>query len=336
MMFRAAVLKLTAQYVILAMILCVVFSIVFYGFATHELSEGLNSQFHVLSSNDRDGDNVGEPHDNISGTELHTRSGNLKADLIAFNSLIFIVSILLGYLLARRTLRPIEEAHATQVRFTAEASHELRTPITAMKADTESILMERQPTPKLLRQGLESNLKDIERLERLSSHLLSMARYKSAANQSIKLVDLAQILPQVIKETERIYKDRNLQIKTALKPAVIHADPMDAEQLFSIVIDNAMKYSQPEGVINIAIHTESNQAVVTIKDKGIGIASDDLTHVFEHFYRSTAARKSDIASGYGLGLPLAHDIAKLYKGTLELESVEGKGTTVTIILPISK
>ncbi len=334
-MFRAAVLKLTAQYVLLAMMLCIIFSVVFYGLATHELGEGLHNQFHAFSNNDHDGDNVVEPHDNISGPELKTRSNNLRADLITFNAIVFGASLLIGYLLARRTLKPIEEAHNSQVRFTAEASHELRTPITAMKADTESILMEKEPSPKLLRQGLESNLRDIERLERLSKHLLSMARYKSAARQNNQLIDLKLLLRQVVKEAERVHRDKALKLKKDLEPVVIQAEPLAIEQLLAIVIDNAMKYSKPKGTVTITTQRESNQATIVIKDSGIGIKKADLPHVFEHFYRSSTAQTSDIASGYGLGLPLANDIVTLYKGKLILASDEGKGTTVTISLPIT-
>jgi len=75
---------------------------------------------------------------------------------------------------------------------------------------------------------------------------------------------------------------------------------------------------------------------VTVKDEGIGIAPDDMPHVFEHFYRSKTALSSDFASGYGLGLPLAHDIVELYKGVLTIESFESDGTKVTIKLPIGK
>jgi len=329
-------MKLTAQYVLLTMLLCIVFSVVFYGFATRELREGLHNQYHTLSANDHDGDNVGDSQDNISGPELHTRSRNLKADLITFNALVLLVSISLGYLLARRTLKPIEEAHDMQVRFTAEASHELRTPITAMKADTESILMERQPSPKLLRQGLESNLKDIERLERLSKHLLSMARDKSSAKQNLEQVDVKALLQQVIHDVERVHKDKKLQVNSSLKSAVVYADPVAMEQLFSIIIDNAMKYSRLKGTVRITVRVESGQILVTVKDEGIGIAPDDIPHVFEHFYRSKTALSSDFASGYGLGLPLAHDIVELYKGVLTIESFESYGTKVTIKLPIGK
>ncbi len=336
-MFKSAVLKLTAQYVVLAMLLSTVFSIVFYGFAKHELSEGLQNQFHVLSQNDHDGDNVGGLHDTVSGPELRNRSGNLKADLLMSNGILFVSSISLGYLLARRTLKPIEEAHDMQVRFTAEASHELRTPITAMKADTESILMEKAPHAKLLRQGLESNLRDIERLERLSQHLLSMARYKSEANQQFEPVELKPLIKVVIREAERVHKDKKLRVKSSLQPAVVRADPVAVEQLFSIIIDNAMKYSQANATIHIMMkRAESNQVVVSIRDTGMGIAIDDLPHVFEHFYRSKTALSSDTASGYGLGLPLAHDIVTLHKGSLLIKSDENKGTSVTITLPTDK
>lgn len=331
-MFRAARLKLTGQYVLLTMLLSLVFSFVFYHFATHELNEGLQNQYHVIIENDRDADN----RNSVSAPELHVRARHLVDDLAYFNVAVFVGSLLVGYILAKRTLKPIEEAHDIQVRFTAEASHELRTPITAMKADTESILMEREADPEQLRQTLVSNLQDIERLERLSKHLLNMARYKSNGRENTETVDLKPLLKNVIEEVSRIYVNKKLHVTSTLKPAKIEADPISIEQLFSIVVDNSMKYSHSKGKIRITMSVEEGRIVVRVKDQGVGIASADLPHVDEHFYRSSTVKSLGIASGYGLGLPLAYDIVKLYKGTMDIVSSEGKGTEVSIFLPLKK
>lgn len=331
-MFRAALLKLTAQYVLLTMLLSLVFSVVLYHFATYELNEGLQNQYHVLAGTDHDADN----YDTVSSSELHIRGKHLLSDLVYFNVVVFVGSLSAGYILAKRTLKPIEEAHDIQVRFTAEASHELRTPITAMKADTESILMQRKVDSKQLRQTLENNLQDIERLERLSKHLLSMARYKSASKHNTETVDVKVLMRQAIQDAARLYADKQITVSSSLKPANITVDPISVEQLFSIVIDNAMKYSRPKGQVRITVGVEGRNVVARVRDQGIGIAAADLAHVYEHFYRSSNAKSSGIASGYGLGLPLASDVVKIYKGSIGIKSEEGKGTEVTIQLPTSK
>src|ERR1035438_8663009 len=130
-MFKSATLKLTLWYVLIVMVLSLLFSGVLYHFTTHELSEGLDDQYHQIISNDHDGDN----YRYISTSELDTRSKHLILEMVYFNIVVLLGASISSYALARRTLRPIEEAHQAQIRFTAEASHELRTPLTAMKAD---------------------------------------------------------------------------------------------------------------------------------------------------------------------------------------------------------
>lgn len=328
-MFKSALAKLTLVYVVLAMALSLVFSFVFFHFATHELDEGLRNQLKIINMNVHDGDNS----NNVSGAELHRRADNLKRDLIYFNLVVLVGTLIVGYLLAKRTLRPIEAAHAIQERFIAEASHELRTPLTAMKADTESILMEQGATAGQLRTALQENLQDMERLEKLSTHLLSMARYKSKKNLVNEPIDLQLVIKETVAQAKRQYRSKPMVITTDLQPTTIIADPLAIQQLLLIVIDNALKYSPANATIKVSQKVEANQISLAVADNGVGIPESDLPHIFKHFYRSSQTKSSDSASGYGLGLPLAKDIVSLYGGTIEVTSRENKGTVVTIHLP---
>jgi signal transduction histidine kinase len=328
-MFKSALTKLTLVYVGLVMALCIIFSFVFFQFATHELNAGFKNQYRIISGNDHDSDN----YNSVSGPELHARADHLETNLVYFNAAVLVGTVVAGYVLAMRTLRPIEAAHASQERFTAEASHELRTPLTAMKADTESILMTQDATTKQLRKALEENLHDIERLEKLSTHLLNMGRYKSKNNLATETIDLQTLIKETVVQAKRHYKNKHATIITDLQPAKALVEPIAIQQLLLIVIENALKYSRANAAVKVSQIVESNQIRITVEDTGIGISETDLPHIFEHFYRSSQAKSSDTASGYGLGLPLARDIVALYNGTIEVTSREGKGTIVTIFLP---
>lgn len=329
-MFRSAILKLTLVYVLLAMALSLIFSGVLYHFAAHELSEGLHHQYEVLQETDHDADDT----DNISASELHIREENIIKDFIYLNCAVLISSVLAGYFLARRTIRPIEAAHRSQIRFTAEASHELKTPLTAMKADTESVLMQPKSDKRELRKTLERNLEDIERLETLTKHLLDMGRYRSGMNLRTTDIQLEQLLKSVVRQLDLKYQDKHLSVVQDVPKTALHADPTAVEQLLVIIIDNAYKYSNDKGTIQVLARERRGTVKITVSDSGIGIPESDLPHIFEYFYRSSHAIDSQKASGYGLGLPLARDIVQACKGNIEINSSENKGTSVVITLPL--
>jgi two-component system sensor histidine kinase CiaH len=327
-MFKSATLKLTLWYVLLATGLSLLFSGVLYHFTTRELAEGLSHQYHVLIVNDHDGDN-----NNLPQQELDTHSRNLLSDLIYLNIAVVVGSSFISYALARRTLKPIEEAHQAQIRFTAEASHELRTPLTAMKADTETTLMEKSSDAVVLRHTLEGNLKDIEKLEQLANNLLEISRYQSKAVRHIEVIDLDSVLREELKQFQSNIQANDLHIKAQIAPMQVQGDLQGVRQLVTIVLDNAIKYSHDRAEIVIKLKRDGQYAVITIRDKGIGISAEDMPHIFEGFYRSqNAISKDKVISGYGLGLPLAKEIVETHKGSIEIQSMVGKGTDVVIRL----
>jgi signal transduction histidine kinase len=330
-MFQSALLKLALWYVTLAMTVSLVFSFAFYYFAARELGEGLHDEFTILVSNDHDADNK----NNILTTELHARSQHLLDDLVYLNIFVLAASTASGYLFARRALRPIEIAHQAQIRFSAEASHELRTPLTAMKADTESVLMQPGLDATLLHHALEDNLHDIERLEKLTNHLLEMARYKVKGALHKENFDLSNVAKQVIKQLKLQYMAKHVIVTLTAEPIKLMADPIALQQLISIIIDNAIKYSRAKGHVDVLMQVSNGYVNIEVKDEGSGINPKDLPHVYKHFYRSThASGTGQQASGYGLGLPLAKDITTFYSGKITIKNREPNGTDVTIQLPI--
>jgi signal transduction histidine kinase len=234
-------------------------------------------------------------------------------------------------------LRPIEAAHQAQIRFTAEASHELRTPLAAMKADTEATLMDKRNDATVLRQTLQANLHDIEKLETLTNHLLDISRHRSKAAADWDDVDLNSLILGVLKQFQQPIALHKLTITTELSAVHMAGDSPALRQLMTIVLDNAIKYSRAKGAIVVKLTGADKQARITVTDSGIGIRAADLPHIFESFYRSRNAvsAKTEVP-GYGLGLPLAREIVEVHNGTIEVQSTENSGTVVSIKLPLVK
>lgn len=329
-MFKSATMSLTLWYVFLAMSLSVLFSGVLYHFSTGELAEALHNQYQVLNDKDIDDRRY------ISTYELDARSHHLLDDLVYFNILVLVGSSLASYVLARRTLLPIEIAHQAQVRFTADASHELRTPLTAIQADTEATLMRDPNNVDLLRRTLKANLEDIKKLDKLTDHLVDLSRYDSKLALDKEDVDLETIIQEVIRQFNRRIKSNNIKVETETHSVLFRGNPHSLRQLVTIILDNAIKYTKPKGKIKLTMVKKSKHIVIIIKDNGVGISPVDLPRIFERFYRSqkTSVNKNK-TTGYGLGLPLAKDIIELHRGTVDVQSKEHSGTTVTITLPLS-
>lgn len=326
-MFRSATITLTLWYVLLATGLSILFSLVVYHLSTDELSEALNRQYTSFVSDGNDNDRISPPYPDIERHRQH-----LLSELIWFNVLVLIGSSVAGFFLARRTLRPIEDAHRVQVRFTAEASHELRTPLAAIRADTEVALMEKGLSMKA-RSTLRGNLRDIERLEGLTSHLLDITRYKNKIAAPTSVLDMDEIVQSAIKQATQAANEKRVEIEQHIEPVQVIGDERALGQLITIVLDNAVKYSHNNNKITVSL-IATDEVTITIQDRGIGIPVADIPHLFTPFFR---ARNSQItregAGGYGLGLPLAHEIVEAHGGNISIYSDEGVGTTVTIKLP---
>src|SRR5438067_2229531 len=163
-MFRSALFKLTAVYVAIVMAISIAFSVVLSRLAVHELRTGFQNQYIKWLTEYRP---YGLRQPGNPASELAARSHHIYAQLAYFNILVLVLTGIASYLLARRTLRPIMQAHEQQKRFTADVSHELRTPLTALKMDTEVSLLDHHATVSQLRKTLEGNLDEAKRMENL-------------------------------------------------------------------------------------------------------------------------------------------------------------------------
>jgi two-component system heavy metal sensor histidine kinase CusS len=221
-------------------------------------------------------------------------------------------------------------------RFTADAAHELRTPLAAMRTETEVAL--RSPrSPERDERVLENLLEEIERLTRLVSQLLFLCREDTGVGvgdfRPVRLDDLVREVGEHMQVAAQ-EKGVNLDVEP-LAPCQVRGDADRLRQLFFNLLDNAIKYTPPGGRVTVRTESPNGRAHVTIADTGVGIPTEHLPHVFERFYRVDSSRGPE-TDGTGLGLAICRSIAEAHGGVIKIDSRLGGGTRVTLNLPVPK
>jgi heavy metal sensor kinase len=233
-----------------------------------------------------------------------------------------------NYLIAR-----LEGAFDRQRRFTADASHELRTPLSIIRAVTSQKLM-RHREPEEYEEALWQIDEAAGYMAKLTAHLLVLARADAGqVTLETERLDLGELLEHVASQVEEVSR-RPISVRSN-RPVPIVGDPMRLTELFLNLLENATKYTPPEGSIDIEVNHQNEQATVVVRDTGVGIPEDHLPHIFERFYRVDKARARD-EGGTGLGLSISRWIAKAHGGTIEAKSKPGEGTVMTVTLPAAE
>jgi signal transduction histidine kinase len=254
--------------------------------------------------------------------------------LVDVNLIILAIAGTLGYYLAGRTLRPIQEMVDEQNRFVTDASHELRTPLTAAKTTIEVGLRDKDLSLNQAKDLLESTLEEVDTMQVLSNNLLRLAQIQNKQKQEVRTaVPLGDVIQKVVQKVSLLAKQKTISIKAGETDAIVEGNFETLKELFIIFLDNAIKYSPEGSAIMIDISRKDHVVAVEIRDKGIGIAKKDIPHIFNRFYRADESRSKSNASGYGLGLSIAKKIIDEYRGSISVKSKIDEGTTFTIKLP---
>lgn len=311
-MFREARIKLTAWYLAIIMVISLSFSGVIYVGVNRELTRLEDFQRARIQrivggapaplNLPPDVDAVAEARDRILLT------------LGLVNLSILFLAGAAGYFLAGRTLTPIAEMVDEQKEFVSNASHELRTPLTSLKTEIEVSLRDSGLSVADAKKLLKSNLEDVNRMQKLSNYLLELNRYESGRELAMGEVDLKEVAIKAVGKQK---------IKTNLKRTVVTGNEDSLVELVTILADNAVKYGKGK---EVEIRTKSG-GIIEVEDHGVGIAKEDLPHIFDRFYRSDKSRGTE---GYGLGLSIAKSIADLHGASIKVESKIGKGTTFRV------
>lgn len=337
MHFKTAYLKLTLFYVLIVMVISVSFSVAIYRISSNEIGQGFGRQtsalYGIKPTND-DSNPIFDEIERIRNEQINETNNNLEVNLIYFNLLILVLSSLLSYFFAQRTLKPIEDMMEIQSRFAADASHELKTPLTAMRTEIEVNLRDQKISLSEARELLESNLEEIAKLETLSNALLKLAKYEDNAHKDFKSISLPDVVAEAYEKVEKLAENKNIKFDNGIEDIKVKGDKPSLVELFVILLDNAIKYSPEGSKISIKIKKSLQHAEIKINDEGVGIKALDLPHIFDRFYRADSSRSKDKVNGYGLGLSIAKRIVELHKGSISAESKPDEGSTFIIKLPL--
>jgi heavy metal sensor kinase len=228
------------------------------------------------------------------------------------------------------------ERSVIQIRqFTADASHELRSPLALIHTAAEFSLRRERPQEELV-DALRKILRESTRTGQIVDNLLLLARADSDTSAFTPVVlDLCTVCRDVADHGRAIAAARRLDISTDLPVGRVDVkgDEFALRRLFLTLVDNAIKYTPDDGRVRLALATDRRDAVIIVTDTGVGIASEDLPRVFDRFWRADKVR-SRALGGTGLGLAIARWLAEQHGGTIIVESDLGRGSTFTVRLPI--
>lgn len=221
--------------------------------------------------------------------------------------------------------------------FLANAAHELKTPVAILKSTLQSLL-QRPRSSEEYRSGLEEALDDMARLEKLLHSMLRLARAEQWAagnlRRDLTFVDLGTTCEAAIERTHAVARQRGVNINfTTNGPVPLSADPDDLELVWSNLLENAIRFSPEGGTVCISVHSNNGCGSVEVADRGPGIPSSELPHIFERFHRADSSRARN-TGGYGLGLAISKALVEAYGGTIEPHSNPGEGTRMVVSLPI--
>jgi signal transduction histidine kinase len=238
-----------------------------------------------------------------------------------------------SFWLADRTLRPIAVALQRQRDFTADASHELRTPLALVRGNAELLL--RHPDEQIGAYGdvVHDIVDESDRLTRLVSDLLTLARADSGHIQIVRIpVNLSELANEILQDVEPLARAKRLGVRGDIPAGVFVTGDRDRlRQLCLILLDNAIRYTEAGGV-TLRVARDGHMVALSVSDTGRGIASEHLSRIFDRFYRTDAARSAD-QGGAGLGLAIAKWIAEAHGGRITAASNPNRGSTFSVYLP---
>ena len=253
--------------------------------------------------------------------------------LLAASVTALLVAFFAGLWLAGRTLRPIRESLLQQKQFVSDASHELRTPVTVIRTAAEAILRQKNPTDARVRELAQDIVAESIQLGGLVGDLGVLGEADARAEVRHEPVDVESLLDIVTRSGQIQAEARGVTLEPTLAAAgVIDGDSVRLRQLFSILIDNATKFAPARTAVQFRADAAAGRLMVSIRDRGPGIAAAELPRIFDRFYRGESERQRE---GSGLGLAIAQWVVEAHGGVISVRSVEGQGAELLVELPLS-
>ncbi len=266
-------------------------------------------------------------------TELADATANLRAPALAFDppqSALHVLELRPLTQVLEQTISRLRESFARERQFFGDAAHELKTAIAVVRSSAQLLLMKRRSELEYS-EGVEGIVQDTERLETLVMQMLQLAHETEAGEAPLQIVNVGETVRSVASLLQPVANHRGLQIRVeAISDAPVRIKKQSAETLVSNLLLNAIQYSVEGGTVEVSVLKKGADSVcIQVTDHGLGIGAEALPHIFDRFYREDRSRARG-TGGAGLGLAISKSIVDTAKGSIQVQSSKGEGTTMIV------
>lgn len=271
--------------------------------------------------------------------DITSQQGILTSMIYIF-LIVAIIMVIFIYFISRffanRSIKPVQDAFDKQQQFIADASHELKTPLTVINTNVDLLLSNSHDTISNQSKWLYYIKSQSERMSKLTNDLLYLTQMDASDNKmNFADFDLSEIVENVILPLEAVIFEHNISLNYEIEPGLItNGNSEQLREAIMILLDNALKYTNEAGSVNISLKKHYNELQFIITNTGKGIPSEDLDRIFDRFYRTDKSRTRN-SGGYGLGLAIAKSIINNHKGRIYVKSIVNESTSFYIELPLT-
>src|SRR5690625_4604420 len=235
---------------------------------------------------------------------------------------------------ANSAVQPISKAWENQKQFVADASHELKTPLSIIQANYDVLMDNRDETIKHQMKWLSYMKIATDRMTKMTTNLLELAQLDQVnAHIEMKVIHISSMIEEMVFSMEATLKEKDISITYSIEPQIMVKSNSDKiKQLVMILLDNARKYTNENGKIDITLEKDKGMIIFRVRNTGKGIAKEDLSKIFNRFYRGDRSRRLE-ENSFGLGLPIAKSITHELGGEIHVSNEESNWTKFTVMLP---
>ncbi len=270
----------------------------------------------------------------FSSTDIVSSIGIVKAkNFFSFFTITITITIIFSYIIAKATLSPTRNALKSQKRFVSDIAHELRTPISVIKTNSEVALLD-SDFDNRIKKIFKNNIEELDRISIIINNLLTFNNLVHPEQVRFADVNMGAVVDNSLKKLDELIKTKEIKLTVKkISPFTVWGNAVALEQITLNIIKNAINYNRTGGSVTVKLEPDYHgNVVLAVEDNGIGISQNDLLHIFEPFYRADKSRSRQMGSS-GLGLTIVSELVKLHSGRISVSSHLRDGTTVTIMLP---
>ncbi len=312
--------KLTLLYTLTAAVVITGYSLALYEILLSDFADSIRDRLYGLN-----------PH--IIDLIMTRTSDILKGRILIIDIAILSVIAIFSFFLTKKTLKPIRDNIHKQRRFVADASHEMRTPIAVVMSGLEVALRNKNLDISTARITLEETLDEMKNFSKLSTHLLDISRYDAGIYVEMVHIDVTDSIDSVVQKIKLLADDKKIELTSIIEhKGIILGNQIELHRVFFNLLHNAIKYTNSGGTVSVKGSRKNKKYVITIIDTGIGMEKDVVDKIFDPFFQNDKSRSG---GGAGLGLTLTKRIVENHRGSIQIQSVLGQGTTVTVSFPLT-